>query len=74
MSCIFMCNPQDRALPIAVTCNSIHTRLRLCNKLTEVMFSLKLYGAAVEFAQTALDISISQGMKNCIYDCIFRFL
>uniref|UniRef100_A0A8D3E2X6 SH3 domain-containing protein n=1 Tax=Scophthalmus maximus TaxID=52904 RepID=A0A8D3E2X6_SCOMX len=53
---------EDRALPIAVTCNSIHTRLRLCNKLTEVMFSLKLYGAAVEFAQTALDISISQGV------------
>ncbi|XP_035459634.2 SH3 domain and tetratricopeptide repeat-containing protein 1 isoform X1 [Scophthalmus maximus] len=53
---------KDRALPIAVTCNSIHTRLRLCNKLTEVMFSLKLYGAAVEFAQTALDISISQGV------------
>uniref|UniRef100_A0A3B4XHE1 SH3 domain and tetratricopeptide repeats 1 n=1 Tax=Seriola lalandi dorsalis TaxID=1841481 RepID=A0A3B4XHE1_SERLL len=39
----------------------VHTRLRLCNKLTEVMLSLQLYGDAVEFAQTALDISITQG-------------
>ncbi|XP_022603608.1 SH3 domain and tetratricopeptide repeat-containing protein 1 [Seriola dumerili] len=52
---------RDRALPIAVKSGSVHTRLRLCNKLTEVMLSLQLYGDAVEFAQTALDISITQG-------------
>ncbi|KAK5848678.1 hypothetical protein PBY51_006272 [Eleginops maclovinus] len=50
---------RDRALPIAVKSNNIRSRLRLCNKLTELMLSLKLYGDAVEFAQTALDISIT---------------
>nr|XP_020450570.1 SH3 domain and tetratricopeptide repeat-containing protein 1 isoform X2 [Monopterus albus] len=52
---------RDRALPIAMKSSSVRTRLRLCNKLTEVMISLKLYGEAVEFAQTALDISITLG-------------
>ncbi|XP_054457610.1 SH3 domain and tetratricopeptide repeat-containing protein 1 isoform X1 [Anoplopoma fimbria] len=52
---------RDRALPIAVKSSSVRSRLRLCNKLTELMLSLKLYGEAVEFAQTALDISITLG-------------
>ncbi|XP_070786077.1 SH3 domain and tetratricopeptide repeat-containing protein 1 [Enoplosus armatus] len=52
---------RDRALPIAVRCSSVRSRLRLCNKLTELMLSLKMYGEAVEFAQTALDISITLG-------------
>ncbi|XP_035531259.1 SH3 domain and tetratricopeptide repeat-containing protein 1 [Morone saxatilis] len=52
---------RDRALPIADRSNSVRSRLRLCNKLTELMLSLKLYGDAVEFAQTALDISITLG-------------
>ncbi|XP_059211113.1 SH3 domain and tetratricopeptide repeat-containing protein 1 [Centropristis striata] len=52
---------RDRALPIAVKSSSVGSRLRLCNKLTELMLSLKLYEEAVEFAQTALDISISLG-------------
>ncbi|KAM7365951.1 hypothetical protein PAMP_015427 [Pampus punctatissimus] len=52
---------KDRAMPIAVKSGSVNTRLRLCNKLTELMLSLKLHGEAVEFAQIALDISISQG-------------
>ena len=51
-------------MPIAVKSSSVRTRLRLCNKLTEVMLSLKQYGEAVEFAQTALDISITLGMKK----------
>nr|XP_046236764.1 SH3 domain and tetratricopeptide repeat-containing protein 1 isoform X2 [Scatophagus argus] len=55
---------KDRALPIAGKSSSVHTKLRLCNKLTELMLSLKLYGEAVEFAQTALDISITLGMEN----------
>ena len=54
---------QDRALPIAVKSNSTRTRLRLCNKLTEVMLYLKLYAEAVEFAQTAVDISVSLGIQ-----------
>ncbi|KAG7218441.1 hypothetical protein INR49_020388 [Caranx melampygus] len=33
---------RDRALPIAVKSSSVHTRLRLCNKLTEVMLSESL--------------------------------
>ncbi|XP_054609110.1 SH3 domain and tetratricopeptide repeat-containing protein 1 isoform X2 [Dunckerocampus dactyliophorus] len=52
---------RDRALPIAVRCGSVASRLRLCNKLTEVMLGLKLYGEAVEFAHTVLDISITLG-------------
>ncbi|XP_028995835.1 SH3 domain and tetratricopeptide repeat-containing protein 1 isoform X2 [Betta splendens] len=52
---------RDRALPIAVKSRCVRTRLRLCNKLAEVMLQLKLYGDAVEFAQTALDISTSLG-------------
>ncbi|XP_029931623.1 SH3 domain and tetratricopeptide repeat-containing protein 1 [Myripristis murdjan] len=56
-----ICFYRDRALPIAVKSNSVGTRLRLCNKLVELMLSLKLHGEAVEFAQTALDISITLG-------------
>uniref|UniRef100_A0A8C6T755 SH3 domain and tetratricopeptide repeats 1 n=1 Tax=Neogobius melanostomus TaxID=47308 RepID=A0A8C6T755_9GOBI len=52
---------RDRALPIATKTNSVHSRLRLCNKLTELMLNLKMYGEAVEYAQTALDISIALG-------------
>nr|XP_057923851.1 SH3 domain and tetratricopeptide repeat-containing protein 1 [Doryrhamphus excisus]XP_057923852.1 SH3 domain and tetratricopeptide repeat-containing protein 1 [Doryrhamphus excisus]XP_057923853.1 SH3 domain and tetratricopeptide repeat-containing protein 1 [Doryrhamphus excisus]XP_057923854.1 SH3 domain and tetratricopeptide repeat-containing protein 1 [Doryrhamphus excisus]XP_057923855.1 SH3 domain and tetratricopeptide repeat-containing protein 1 [Doryrhamphus excisus]XP_057923856.1 SH3 d len=52
---------RDRALPIAVKYGSLASRLRLCNKLSEVMLSLKLYGEAVEFAHTVLDISITLG-------------
>lgn len=55
---------QDRALPISGRSSSVGTRLRLCNKLTELMLRLKLYEEAVEFAQTALDISVSLGMET----------
>ncbi|XP_069015148.1 SH3 domain and tetratricopeptide repeat-containing protein 1 [Embiotoca jacksoni] len=54
---------RDHALPIALKNNSVRTRLRLCNKLTEVMCCLKLYIEAIEFAQTAVDISISLGER-----------
>ncbi|KAK7910296.1 hypothetical protein WMY93_014980 [Mugilogobius chulae] len=54
---------RDRALPISTKANSVHTRLRLCNKLTELMLNLKMFGEAVEFAQTALDISIALGER-----------
>lgn len=52
---------RDRALPIATKTSSVPSRLRLCNKLTELMLNLKMYGEAVEYAQTALDISIALG-------------
>ncbi|KAJ0055765.1 hypothetical protein NL108_011380, partial [Boleophthalmus pectinirostris] len=52
---------RDRALPIATKTSSVHIKLRLCNKLTELMLNLKMHGDAVEYAQTALDISISLG-------------
>uniref|UniRef100_A0A665WN91 SH3 domain and tetratricopeptide repeats 1 n=1 Tax=Echeneis naucrates TaxID=173247 RepID=A0A665WN91_ECHNA len=52
---------RDQALPIAVKSSNSQTRLRLCNKLTEVMIGLQLYGEAIEFAYTALDISITHG-------------
>ncbi|CAJ1086449.1 SH3 domain and tetratricopeptide repeat-containing protein 1 [Xyrichtys novacula] len=52
---------RDRALPIAVKSGGVSSRLRLCNKLTELMLALKMFEDAVEFAQTALDISITLG-------------
>lgn len=53
---------QDRALPISGRSGGGGgARLRLCNKLTQLMLSLKSYEEAVEFARTALDISVSQG-------------
>ncbi|XP_061664708.1 SH3 domain and tetratricopeptide repeat-containing protein 1 isoform X2 [Syngnathoides biaculeatus] len=54
---------RDRALPIAARSDSVSSKLRLCNKLTEVMLSLRLYGDALEFAHTALDISITLGTE-----------
>ncbi|KAM4612407.1 SH3 domain and tetratricopeptide repeat-containing protein 1 [Polymixia lowei] len=58
-----VCFYRDRALPIAVKTGSVGTRLRLSNKLVELMLSLKLYGEAVEFAQITLDISIALGER-----------
>ncbi|XP_060887050.1 SH3 domain and tetratricopeptide repeat-containing protein 1 [Labrus mixtus] len=52
---------RDRALPIAVRSSSVSCRLRLCNKLSELMLSLQMFEEGVEFAQTALDISITLG-------------
>lgn len=67
------CVLQDRALPIAGKSSNLCTRLRLCNKLTDLMLSLKMYGEAVEFAQVALDISITLGTENIqhkVYDLL----
>ncbi|XP_074555213.1 SH3 domain and tetratricopeptide repeat-containing protein 1 [Halichoeres trimaculatus] len=52
---------RDRALPIAVKSGGVVSQLRLCNKLTELMLALKMFEDAMEFAQTALDISITLG-------------
>ncbi|XP_061566324.1 SH3 domain and tetratricopeptide repeat-containing protein 1 isoform X2 [Cololabis saira] len=54
---------RDRALPIATKSGGARTRLRLCNKLSEVMLRLRMYAEAVEFAQIAVDISVSLGER-----------
>ncbi|XP_049608312.1 LOW QUALITY PROTEIN: SH3 domain and tetratricopeptide repeat-containing protein 1 [Syngnathus scovelli] len=51
----------DGALPMADRCGAVSSRLRLCNKLAEVMFQLQLYGEALEFAHSALEISVKLG-------------
>lgn len=48
-------------MPLAEQSSNLATRLRLCNKLTELMLELKMFGEAVEFAHIALDISITLG-------------
>lgn len=59
-------------MPLAEQSGSLGTRLRLCNKLTEVMLHLKMFGEAVEFAHVALDISITLG-QSAIYFSGFKF-
>uniref|UniRef100_A0A3B4DTS4 SH3 domain-containing protein n=1 Tax=Pygocentrus nattereri TaxID=42514 RepID=A0A3B4DTS4_PYGNA len=54
-----VCFYRDRALPIAVKSGNVRSQLRLCNKLTELLLQLGQYGEALEYAQTALDISIT---------------
>ena len=56
--------PQDRALPIALKTGSEASRLRLCHKLVDLLLSLRRHDDAVEFAQTALDISITLGERG----------
>ncbi|XP_054590249.2 SH3 domain and tetratricopeptide repeat-containing protein 1 isoform X2 [Nothobranchius furzeri] len=50
---------RDRAHPVAVKSGDVHCRLRLCNKLAQVMLQLGMYEEAAKFAQTAVDISIN---------------
>ncbi|XP_057711648.1 SH3 domain and tetratricopeptide repeat-containing protein 1 isoform X2 [Corythoichthys intestinalis] len=54
---------RDRALPIAMRSGAAYSRLRLCNKLTEVLLALRLYAEGVAFAHTALEISITLGER-----------
>ncbi|KAK3568015.1 hypothetical protein QTP86_028603, partial [Hemibagrus guttatus] len=54
-----VCFYRDRALPIAVKTSSVRCQLRLCNKLAELLLQLGQHGEALEFAQTALEISVS---------------
>lgn len=58
---------QDRALPIAVKTGSVYSQLRLCNKLSELLLQMRVCEEAVEFAQTALDLSVSLGMIKHVY-------
>ncbi|KAG7461870.1 hypothetical protein MATL_G00195720 [Megalops atlanticus] len=52
---------RDRALPIAMKTGNVRSQLRLSNKLVELLMQLKQYVEAVEFAQAALDISVTLG-------------
>ncbi|XP_058250762.1 SH3 domain and tetratricopeptide repeat-containing protein 1 [Hemibagrus wyckioides] len=54
-----VCFYRDRALPIAVKTSSVRCQLRLCNKLAELLLQLGQHREALEFAQTALEISVS---------------
>ncbi|XP_056114883.1 SH3 domain and tetratricopeptide repeat-containing protein 1 isoform X2 [Rhinichthys klamathensis goyatoka] len=54
-----ICFYRDRALPIAVKTSSVRSQLRLCNKLSELLLQLGQCSEAIEFTQTALDISVS---------------
>ncbi|XP_072543726.1 SH3 domain and tetratricopeptide repeat-containing protein 1 [Salminus brasiliensis] len=54
-----VCFYRDRALPIAVKSSSVRSQLRLCNKLAELLLQLGHYREAVEYAQSALDMSIN---------------
>ncbi|KAA0723686.1 SH3 domain and tetratricopeptide repeat-containing protein 1 [Triplophysa tibetana] len=54
-----ICFYRDRALPIAVKTSSVRSQLRLCNKLSELLLQLRQFSEAIEFAQTALHISVS---------------
>uniref|UniRef100_A0A672YLT6 SH3 domain and tetratricopeptide repeats 1 n=1 Tax=Sphaeramia orbicularis TaxID=375764 RepID=A0A672YLT6_9TELE len=64
---------RDRALPIAVKSNHVHTRLRLCNKLTELMLSLKLHREALEFAQTRLNVRVSYHRLASLYHSLEQY-
>ncbi|XP_064787290.1 SH3 domain and tetratricopeptide repeat-containing protein 1-like isoform X1 [Oncorhynchus masou masou] len=78
-----VCFYGDRALPIAVKTSSTEVRLRLSNKLVELLLQMKLYGEAVEYAQTALDISVKLGNRlnervafhrlATLYHCLGQF-
>ncbi|XP_031441025.1 SH3 domain and tetratricopeptide repeat-containing protein 1 isoform X2 [Clupea harengus] len=56
-----VCFYRDRALPIAVKTGSVCSQLRLCNKLAQLLLQMRVCEEAVEFAQTALDLSVSLG-------------
>ncbi|XP_021564791.1 SH3 domain and tetratricopeptide repeat-containing protein 1 [Carlito syrichta] len=52
---------RDRALPLAVTTGNQEAELRLCNKLVALLAELKAPQEGLEFAHTALALSITLG-------------
>ncbi|XP_048384851.1 SH3 domain and tetratricopeptide repeat-containing protein 1 isoform X3 [Stegostoma tigrinum] len=52
---------RDRALPLAVKVENAKVELRLCNKLTELLLHVKTYSEALDYAQTALALSVTLG-------------
>ncbi|XP_043554244.1 SH3 domain and tetratricopeptide repeat-containing protein 1 isoform X7 [Chiloscyllium plagiosum] len=52
---------RDRALPLAIKVENAEVELRLCNKLTELLLHVKTFAEALEYAQTALTLSVMLG-------------
>ncbi|XP_010001449.1 PREDICTED: LOW QUALITY PROTEIN: SH3 domain and tetratricopeptide repeat-containing protein 1 [Chaetura pelagica] len=52
---------RDRALPLAVKTGNKPTELRLCNKLVELLVTLKAYEESLEYARASLMLSVSLG-------------
>ncbi|XP_061047905.1 SH3 domain and tetratricopeptide repeat-containing protein 1 isoform X3 [Eubalaena glacialis] len=52
---------QDRALPLAVTTGSQEAELRLCNKLAALLAETEAPREGLEFAHTALALSVTLG-------------
>ncbi|KAB0404185.1 hypothetical protein E2I00_003886, partial [Balaenoptera physalus] len=52
---------QDRALPLAVTTGSQEAELRLCNKLAALLAKTEAPQEGLEFAHTALALSVTLG-------------
>ncbi|XP_032917239.1 SH3 domain and tetratricopeptide repeat-containing protein 1 isoform X2 [Catharus ustulatus] len=52
---------RDRALPLAVQTGNKTTELRLCNKLVQLLMSLKAYEESLEYARVALVLSVNLG-------------
>ncbi|XP_027748075.1 SH3 domain and tetratricopeptide repeat-containing protein 1 isoform X3 [Empidonax traillii] len=52
---------RDRALPLAVQTGNKTAELRLCNKLVELLMNLKAYEESLEYAKTALMLSVNLG-------------
>ncbi|XP_075713675.1 SH3 domain and tetratricopeptide repeat-containing protein 1 [Rhinoderma darwinii] len=50
---------RDCALPLAVKTENVAAELRLCNKLTELLTSMKNYKEALEHAKMALALSVN---------------
>ncbi|KAM5191447.1 SH3 domain and tetratricopeptide repeat-containing protein 1 [Mantella aurantiaca] len=52
---------RDRALPLAVKTENEKAELQLCNKLTGLLMSIKDYEEALDYAKTALALSVNLG-------------
>uniref|UniRef100_A0A673J9J2 SH3 domain and tetratricopeptide repeats 1 n=1 Tax=Sinocyclocheilus rhinocerous TaxID=307959 RepID=A0A673J9J2_9TELE len=76
-----ICFYRDRALPIAVKTSSVRSQLRLCNKLSELLLQLGQCSEAIEYARTALDISLTDDLNErvafhrlaTLYHCLGQF-
>ncbi len=64
---VYLCVHKDRALPIAVKTSSVRSQLRLCNKLSELLLQLGQCSEAIEYTQTALEISLSLGRLTHVH-------
>ncbi|XP_072899212.1 SH3 domain and tetratricopeptide repeat-containing protein 1 isoform X2 [Hemitrygon akajei] len=52
---------RDQALPLAVKVENTKVKLRLCNKLAELLLNVSIYSEALTYAQMALTLSVALG-------------